>query len=309
MPDRHLVSCGLGPQLLSTRPHGSTPRPPCRPLLIGLLPGTVAAAAQSPSTTPGGLPGPIAVRRLVPDPGGLPWWRAGFEHYFLFFGDPLVPGSTCGVLENDSDPDGDSLSVATVIGGQHRSVILVDPSASPTCPKPDWSTPAGRLAVGRGVLHGDRRDDRVERGQDGYLAGAINDPPTTAGGSVTTDETTYSAAGRAPSRPGRRPTKSAKTVSFVVTALDQGGLDLFDVDPAIASDGTLSFAIPVSPARPRSWSMRSTTAGSRPTACSTARWSAGRPGDAFFSITTIDADPAHDPDAIDGMITISNART
>ena len=276
------------------------------PLLIGLLPGPVAAATpvavddpgaacQDPSLFGGSFPIPEDFR------GGEP----GFERYFPFFGDTLVPGSTCGLLENDVDADGDPLSIASVIGGQHGSVIQIDPSSVAYLPEADWSTPAGDWqsdAIYYTATDGTSASN-VAR-MDIWLA-PINDPPTfTAGGSVTSDEAPYSAVWATAVKAGPS-NEAGQTVSFVITALDQGGLDLFDADPAIAPDGTLTFT-PAGVAGTAQVTVQATDDGGLedyglPAGTMVPPDDTSEP--VTFSIT-IDADPAHDPVAVDDGVTI-----
>ena len=276
------------------------------PLLIALLPGTVAAAApiavddpgtacQDPSLFGGSFPIPEDFR------GGEP----GFERYFLFFGDTLGPGSTCGVLENDSDPDGDPLSIASVIGGQHGSAILVDPSSIAYLPEPDWSTPAG-----------DWRSDAVYyTATDGTTASnvaqlhiwlaPINDAPSfTPGGTVSAGDGPYSAVWATAIKAGPF-NEAAQSVHFEVTAIDQGGLDLFAVDPAVAPDGTLTFT-PNGVSGSAQVTVRAVDDGGLE-AYGLPAGTMVPPDDTSDAVTftiTITADAAHDPVAVDDAVTI-----
>jgi hypothetical protein len=212
-------------------------------LLVGLLPGNVAAAAPVAVDDPGiACQDPSLFGGSFPIPEDFSGGEPGFERYFLIFGDSLSPGS-CGLLENDTDPDGDPLSIASVIGGQHGSVIQVDATSVAYLPEPDWSTPAGDWASD--AIYYTATDGTTESNTAHmtFWLAPINDPPTfTPGGDVEVSSGSgpYSAAWASAIEPG--PDNEAdQTVSFEVVSIDAGGVSLFTIDPVIASDGTLTF--------------------------------------------------------------------
>ena len=213
-------------------------------LLVGLLPGSVAAATPVAVDDPGvACQDPSLFGGSFPIPEDFSGGEPGFERYFLIFGDSLVPGSTCGLLENDTDTDGDPLSIASVIGGQHGSVIQVDPTSVAYLPEPDWSTPAGDWASD--AIYYTATDGTTESNTAHmtFWLAPVNDPPRFTPGedvTVAADSGAFSAAWATDIEPG--PFNEAdQTVGFEVTDVDDAGLGLFSVDPAIASDGTLDF--------------------------------------------------------------------
>ena len=210
-------------------------------LLIGLLPGTAAAATPVAVDDPGAAcQDPSSFGGSFPIPEDFSGGEPGFERWFLFFGDSLSPGS-CGVLENDIDADGDPLSLASVVGGQHGQAVIVDPTSLAFLPEPDWSTPEGDW-FSDGVYY--TASDGTTESNVAVLRiwlAPINDPPSfTAGQDVVWDATdgAYAAAWATDISAG--PSNEAEqSVAFEIT--DDSDPSLFAAGPAIDGDGVLSF--------------------------------------------------------------------
>ena len=208
-------------------------------LLIGFLPASVRAASpvavddpnplcQDPSTYGGSFP--------IPEDwnGGT----TGFERDFLFAG-----GITCGLLQNDSDADLDTLAIASVSDGPHGTAFIVDPVSVAYRPDKDWSTPAGDWVSDTFTYQATDGETTSNTATMSIWLAPINDPPTfTPGPAVTVDPDSgaYSAAWASAISPGPA-NEGSQTVSFQVVSVNDGGVGLFASGPTVASDGTLSF--------------------------------------------------------------------
>lgn len=145
-----------------------------------------------------------------------------------------IAAGSCGLLDNDTDADGDSLTAAKVTNPSLGGVVV--------------GSDGGFTYTPNANANGD--DSFTYDASDGDLTSSpvtvslhidpVNDPPTfTSGGDVTVDENSgaYSAAWASSVSPG--PNETGQTVSFQIQSDDNAGL--FSVTPAVASNGTLTF--------------------------------------------------------------------
>lgn len=208
-------------------------------LLVGALPSGAAAAAPVAVDDPGPPCDNATSGGSFPIPedwkGGSP---AGFEGYFVF-----LDGLGCGLLENDTDADGDPLEFATIGEAMNGEVLQVDATSLAYDPDPDFSTPEGDWVSDTITYTATDGTDVSNEATLRIWVAPINDPPTFAsGGDVTVaeDSGAYSDVWATTVRPGPD-NESDQEVTFVVTDVDDDGLGLFAVDPTIAADGTLTF--------------------------------------------------------------------
>jgi hypothetical protein len=170
-----------------------------------------------------------------------------FPDPFLFFG-------SCGLLANDTDADGDALSISVVTPPAHGWYEEVNAGGIDLAyrPDPDYSTLAGDQPGGDWVSDSltyvatDGVADSNEATMRFWIA-PINDPPSFTPGplviEVDEDSGAYSeqwvASGSISPGP---PNESGQSVHFEVVELDLTGVpNLFAVDPAIDSSGVLTF--------------------------------------------------------------------
>jgi hypothetical protein len=163
--------------------------------------------------------------------------------------DLLVLGGACGLLANDTDADGDSLSYEILSQPPHGEVIWVDDQFFAYRPDPDFSTEPGDQPGGTWLS-----DSFTYRAFDGtdwsepatmrFWVAPINDPPTfTPGPTVAVDEDSgaYSAPWATEVSPGP-PSESGQAVRFEITAVDANGVFLVSAErPDFDAEGNLTF--------------------------------------------------------------------
>jgi len=162
---------------------------------------------------------------------------------------PFAFIGSCGVLGNDTDADGDTLTWSIAGDASHGTLTKLGETSFAYQPDPNFSTLAGDQPGGTWTS-----DSFTYEASDGVLqsntgtmrfwVAPINDPPTfTAGPTVSVGENSgaHSAAWATNISPGPA-NESDQTVHFVITNVDLTGVpNLFSVAPAIADDGTLTF--------------------------------------------------------------------
>ena len=204
-------------------------------MLVGLLPSTTWAA----SPIAGDDPSEACINDVTGGSFPIPedWGQ------FVF---PPGPGYHCWIGDNDSDPDGDSLTWSIVTPPAHGDLILDGPTGLTLyTPDPEYSTLPGDQPGGTwvsdsfvyGVSDGTDFDTATFR----FWLAPFNDPPTfNPGGDVTVDEDSgpFSAAWATAVTPGPAPSEADQTVTFQIVVSEP---DLFAVPPAIGPDGTLTF--------------------------------------------------------------------
>ena len=166
--------------------------------------------------------------------------------YFILFG-------SCGLLANDTDPDGDTMTYEIHTGAIHGNVIKFDESLFGYRPDPNFSTGPGDQPGGQWIS-----DSFTYRACDPYACSApatmkywvapVNDVPTfTPDGTVTVAEDSgqHSATWATNVSPG--PLESDQTVHFELDGPspieEHASGELFSVPPAIGGDGTLTFTL------------------------------------------------------------------
>jgi hypothetical protein len=160
---------------------------------------------------------------------------------------PPGPGYHCWIGDNDTDPDGDPLTWSIVTPPEHGDLVLDGPTGlTAYTPDPDYSTNPGNEPGGSWIS-----DSYVYQVSDGtgtdsatfrFWIAPFNDPPTfTAGSDVTVLEGSgpYSAPWATSISPGPAPSEATQGVTFDVLDVDEPAL--FEVMPAIAPNGTLTF--------------------------------------------------------------------
>jgi len=169
------------------------------------------------------------------------------DYWFVLFGN-------CGLLRNDTDPNGDPLTYEILTQPAHGQAMKIDESFFGYKPNPDFGTLEGNLPGGQWVS-----DSFTYRAFDGlsysqpatmrFWVAQINDPPTfTPGpGTVTVGEDSghYSAPWASNVSPG--PNESYQTVEFRLDGPDQlrenANKELFIDKPAIDGSGNLTFTL------------------------------------------------------------------
>jgi hypothetical protein len=208
-------------------------------LLVGLVPATVRAASPVAVDDPNPIcQNPSFFGGAFPIPEDWNGGSTGFERYFLFAG-----GINCGLLQNDTDADLDTLAIDSVTNGPHGTVIIVDPVSVAYRPDKDYSTPEGDWVSDTFTYRATDGETTSNSATMSIWLAPINDPPTFTEGpdvTVAADSGAYSAAWASAISPGPA-NEGSQTVTFQVTNINDGGTGLFAADPAIAADGTLSF--------------------------------------------------------------------
>ena len=162
----------------------------------------------------------------------------GFEDWFGLVG-------SCAPTANDTDPDGDELTLEVVGSPQHGATasspdgfLAYDPELNYSTRRGDqpggtWVSDTISYRVFDGELYSNTASYRL------WIA-PVNDAPSfTAGGVVTVDEDSgaYSTAWATSISPG--PDESYQVVDFIVDPVDDPSL--FATAPAISSSGVLTF--------------------------------------------------------------------
>lgn len=181
-------------------------------------------------------------------------WFGGQVEWFILFG-------SCGLLANDTDPNGDPLTYEIYTQPAHGAAMKVDESFFAYKPDPNWGTLAGDLPGGSWVS-----DSFTYRAFDGlswsepatmrYWVAQINDVPTFTPGPamVIVQEGVGAYSGQWATEVDPGPYESNQTVHFELDGpaqLQEYGNDgrflpgggLFTVDPAIDRDGVLTFTV------------------------------------------------------------------
>jgi Bacterial Ig domain len=212
--------------------------------LVGLTPATAAAASPIAMDDPGTQCGNLAnFGGAFPVPedfiGPFTGVQAG---WFL-----VIP--PCDLLSNDTDPDGDPLTIDILTQPAHGQVMLVTPQWYVYKPEPNFSTIAGNQSGGQWVS-----DSFTYRAFDGtsysnaatmkFWVSPVNDPPSFTPGPtvvINEDSGTYSAPWATNVSAGP-PNESDQTVSFpfTISGVSHGSGPLF-TDISIDSTGRLSF--------------------------------------------------------------------
>ncbi len=173
------------------------------------------------------------------NPSGGP----GFESWFAFTG-------WCLPTANDSDPDGDPLTLELVGQPAHGQAIWLGaaPQMLAYKPDPNWSTPPGD--VPGGSWFSDEIHYRVSDGTTWSNTASfriwmapVNDPPTFTPGSSLVQSETGSPAVSVPwaTNVSAGPYEDDQHVSFQVDTDTRNAPGMFSVLPAIDADGVLTF--------------------------------------------------------------------
>jgi hypothetical protein len=214
-------------------------------LVVGLaVPGAALAAAPVAVDDPGPQCGFNNFGGTFP----MPEDYRGREQDWPGHADWMLTIPPCDLLTNDTDADGDALTVHILTQPSHGQVMLVTPTWFAYRPDPDWSTIAGNLPGGQWVS-----DSFTYCAFDGtecsnpatmkFWIAPINDPPTfTPGASMITvdeDSGAYSQPWATDMSPG--PNEATQTVSFEMLNVAYTHPALFTVPPSIDSNGVLTF--------------------------------------------------------------------
>ena len=220
---------------------------------LGTASGTVTVTVNDPPVAvddPGAVCGPSSPPGNEPFGGAFPLpedYVGDFPptDYFILI---------CGLLANDSDPNGDPLTWEIYTDPAHGDVIKFDETFFGYRPDPDYSTQPGDEPGGEWIS-----DSFTYRAYDGlsysqpatmrYWVAPINDAPSfTPGGDiwVVEDSGTYSATWATDISPGPA-NESDQTVNFELRGTSGVAYGapgpIFVTLPAIDSDGTLTFTL------------------------------------------------------------------
>jgi hypothetical protein len=155
----------------------------------------------------------------------------------------------CSPLANDSDPDGDPLSLVLQDQPAHGGAIWYPEGFLAYDPDPDWSTPRGDETGGTWIS--DEIHYRVSDGQALSDVASyriwiqpINDPPTFTPGAESVEARIGDGPVSVPWATDISPgpaNEGAQSVTFEVDADVTGAPDMFATSPTIDGDGVLHF--------------------------------------------------------------------